>query len=142
MRDADEHPLADHVVERLEREIRIHRARAVAEQQRAVMHFARVARFDDERAARAGALADQVMVHAGGREQARNRRAIAVGGAVRQDQDRVAGVDRVARAALQVLERALEARAVLARVEQHRQRDRPEPRARRRGAASPAGRCR
>ena len=68
-------PLADHVVERLERQVRIDRAGAVAEQQRAVMHLARVARFDDQRAARARALADQVMVHAGGREQARNRRA-------------------------------------------------------------------
>ena len=91
-------PLPDHVVERLERQVRVHRAGAVAEQQRAVMHFARVARFDDQRAARAGALAHEVMVHAGRREQARNRRAIAVGVAVRQDQDRVAGFDRVARA--------------------------------------------
>ena len=50
--------------------------------------------------------ADQVMVHARRREQARDRRAIAIGVAVRQDQDRVAGVDRVARAPLQILQRA------------------------------------
>jgi hypothetical protein len=42
VRDADEHPLADHVVQRLERQVRIDRAGAVAEEQRAVMHFARV----------------------------------------------------------------------------------------------------
>ena len=128
VRDADEDALADHVVERFERQVRIDRAGAVAEQQRAVMHFARVARFDDQRAARARALADQVMVDAGRREQARNRRADAIGVAVRQDQDRVAGFDRVVGAALQILERALEARAVLRRVEQHRQADRAEAR--------------
>ena len=66
--------LADHVVERLEREIRIDRAGAVANQQRDVMHLARVARFEHQRATRPRALAHQVMVHARGREQARDRR--------------------------------------------------------------------
>ena len=96
VRDADEQPLLDHVVERLEREVRVDDAGAVAEQQRAVMHLARVAGLDDQPAPRARALADEVMMDAGRREEARNRRAIAVGAAVRQDQDRVAGVDRVA----------------------------------------------
>ena len=113
VRDADENPLPDHVVERLEGEVRVHRAGAVAEQQRAVMHFARVAGLDDQRAARARAFAHQMMVHAGRGEQARNRRADAIGVAIRQDQDRVAGVDRIAGASLQVLHRALEAVAVL-----------------------------
>jgi hypothetical protein len=108
VRDADEQALADHVVERLERQVRVDHAGAVAEQQRAVMHFARVARFDDERAARARAFADEVMVHARRRQQARDRRVIAIDGAVRQDQDVVAGGDRVARAALQVRHRPLE----------------------------------
>ena len=40
---------AEHVVERLEREVRIDGAGAVAEQQRAVVHFARVAGLDDQR---------------------------------------------------------------------------------------------
>ena len=43
-------------------------------QQRHVVHFARVARLDDQRAARARAFAHQMMVHAGRRQQARNRR--------------------------------------------------------------------
>ena len=51
VRDANEDPLANHVVERLEREVRVHRAGAVAEQQRTVVHFTRVAGFDDQRAA-------------------------------------------------------------------------------------------
>ncbi len=101
MGDADELPLPDHVVERLERQIRIDDAGAVAEEQRAVMHLARVARLDDEPALRARALAHEMVVHAGGREQARNRRLIAIGAAVREDDDRVAGGDRVARALLQ-----------------------------------------
>ncbi len=74
VRDALEQPLPEHVVEGLEREVRVDRAGAVADQQRDVMHFARLAGFDDQRAARPRALADQVMVHAGGRQQARNRR--------------------------------------------------------------------
>ena len=90
--------------------VRIDHAGAVAEEQRAVMHFARVARFDDQPAARARALPHQVMVDAGRREQARNRRALAIGAAVRQDQNRVAGLDGGARLALQVLDRALQAR--------------------------------
>ena len=124
----DQQPLADHVVERLEGEVRIHRAGAVAEQQRAVVHLARVARLDDQRAARPFAEAHEVMVDARRGEQARHRRAVAIGAAVGQNQDRVAGIDGVARPAREIVDSApLEARAVLARVEQHRQRGRPEP---------------
>ena len=86
----------DHVAERLERQIRIDHAGAVAEQQRAVVHFARIARLDDQRAAGAAAFADEMMVHAGGGQQARNRRQVAIGAAVRQDQDVVARLDRLA----------------------------------------------
>ena len=41
------------------------------------MHLARLARLDDEAAARARALADQVMVHGAGGQQARDRRVLA-----------------------------------------------------------------
>jgi hypothetical protein len=57
MGDADELPLPDHVVERFERQIRVDDAGAVAEEQRAVVHLARVARFHDQAALRARALA-------------------------------------------------------------------------------------
>ena len=40
--------LADHVVERLEREIRIDGAAAVADEQREMMHLARFAGFEHE----------------------------------------------------------------------------------------------
>ena len=88
------HALLDHVVERLEREVGVDRARTVADEQRHVVHLARIAGFEDERAPRAHALAHQVVVHAGRREQAGNRRQIRAHAAVRQDQDRVTGVDR------------------------------------------------
>ena len=45
-----EHPLLNHVVERLEREVGVDRAGAVADEQRDVVHFARVAGFEDQRA--------------------------------------------------------------------------------------------
>ena len=102
--------------ERLERQVRVDGAGAVAEQQRAVVHFARVARLDDQRAARALAEADQMMVHARGRQQAGDRRARAVGVAIGQDQDRVAGIDRA------------RSRGGSGRRARARARDRPAPR--------------
>ena len=128
VRHADEQLLPDHVVERFEREVRVDRAGAVAEQQRAVVHFARVAGFEHEAAARARALPHEMMVHAGRRQQARNRRALAIGAAVREDEDRVARFHGGAGLPLQLVHRVLEARAALPRVEQHRERDRLEPR--------------
>ena len=120
--DARQHSAADHVVERLERQIRVHRPGAVADEQRQMMHFARFAGLDDERRAIARALADEMVVHACGREQARNRRELHVHAAVRQDDDRVALFDRLARAPLQILERARQTGAAGVGVEQHRQR--------------------
>jgi hypothetical protein len=46
--DAGQQPLADHVVERLEGEVGIDRARAVADEQREVMHLARLAGFQHQ----------------------------------------------------------------------------------------------
>ncbi len=100
VRHAPEQPLTDHVVERLEGEVRVDDARAVAEEQRAVMDFARVARLEDQRAARPRPFADQVMVDARRRQQARDRRVIAIDAAVRQDEDVVAGGQRLTRPAL------------------------------------------
>ena len=44
VRQAGQHSAADHVVERLEREVRVHGAGAVADEQRQMVHFARFAR--------------------------------------------------------------------------------------------------
>ena len=128
VREAHELPLLDHVVQRLEREVRVDDAGAVPEQQRAVMDLAGVARLHDERAAGARPLTHQMMVDARRGQQARNRGAVPIDAAVRKDQNRVAGVDRVVRPPLEILDGSLQPRAAVARVEQHRQRDRPEAR--------------
>ena len=69
-----------------------------------------------------------MMVDARRRQQARDRRAIAIGAAVRQDQNRIARSDRAAGDLLEVLHRPIEAGTILAGVEQHRQRDGSEAR--------------
>ena len=126
-RHALDNPLRDHVVERLEREVRVDRAGAVADEQRDVVDFARIARLEEQRASRPRAFAHEVMVNARGREQARNRRAFLGDAAVRQDQDGIARAYGGARLRLQALHRPLERGAALTRVVDHRQRDRPEP---------------
>ena len=115
----------------LERQVRVDRAGAVAEQQRDVVHFARFAGFDQQAALGARAFAHEMVMHAGGREQAGNRRVLRVDAAIRQDQDAVAGGHRRARLAAQLRHRALEARAILVRVVEQRQRRRSERRTRR-----------
>ena len=59
-----------------ERDVRIDRAGAVADQQAEMMGLARLAGFDDQPALHARAFADQVMMHRRSREQRRDRRMI------------------------------------------------------------------
>ena len=82
------------VFQRFDRQIGIHGARAVAQQQREVHHLARLARFDDQRHLIARLLADQMVVHGRKRQQAGNRRVLFVHAAVGENQQRVAGLDR------------------------------------------------
>ena len=82
--------LADHVVERLEGQVGIDGAGAVADQQGEVMHLARLAALEDQADLGARAFADQVMMHAGDRQQRRDRRVVAVDAAVGQDDEVVA----------------------------------------------------
>ena len=63
------------------------------------MHLARLAALEHQADLGARALADQVMMHAGHRQQRRNRRAGAVDGPVRQDDELVARRDGLARPA-------------------------------------------
>ena len=62
-------------------------AGAVTEQQREVVHLARLARLDHETHPRARLLAHEVVVHRGGHEQRRDRRALGVGVAVGEDDE-------------------------------------------------------
>ena len=83
----DEPLVADHAVDRFERDVRIDRADAVADQQREVMHLARLAGFEHEADARAQAFADQIVMQARDREQRRDRRELAIHAAIAQDED-------------------------------------------------------
>ena len=74
------------------------------------MDFPRVAALHDQRAARAGSLAYQMVVHAGRRQQARNRRFSRADSAIGQDQNVVARRDRFAGAAAQIRSSPLRAR--------------------------------
>ena len=61
----------------VEREVRVHRRGAVAEQQREVVHLARLGGLDHQARLHADAVADEVLLHRGEREQRRDRRAAA-----------------------------------------------------------------
>ena len=69
--------LADHVVDGLERDIRVDGAAAVADEQREMMHLAGLAGFEHQADAGAQALANEVVVQPGDRQQRRHRREIA-----------------------------------------------------------------
>ena len=86
--------VGDEVLDGLEREVRVHRAGAVAEEQRHVVHLARVARLDHDAHLSAGLLADQVVVHSRDEQQRRDRRPLGAGVAVGQDEDARAVGDR------------------------------------------------
>ena len=92
-----------------------------------MVHLARVARLDHQRAARACAFAHEMVVHARRREQARDRSVRGAHAAIRQDQDRVARLHGIARALAKVRHRALEPGPVVGGIEQHRQGDGAEP---------------
>ena len=83
-----------HVEQRVEGEIGVDRLGAVAGEAAEMMHFARLAGFDDEADRGAQALADQVMVHGRRRQQRRDGDAVRPDLAVGQDDDVVAAGDR------------------------------------------------
>ena len=115
-------PLADQLFDRLERQIRVDGPGAIAEEQRHVVHLPRFARLDDQPASCSCALAHQVVMDAGGRQQTRDRHMLGVHPAVREHKERVAGLDRLAGLTTQLVHRSLEPRRPAAGVEQHRQR--------------------
>ena len=71
-----------------ERQIRVDRVGAVADQQAMMMHFAGFARFDDDADPRALRLAHQMMMHGAGRQQRAERHAIAADRAIGQHDER------------------------------------------------------
>ena len=109
--------------DRLEREVRVHRARAVADEEGDVGHLARFARLDHEPDANSLSGAHQRVMNGARREQARDRGVRFVDAAIAQNEDAVPFVDRPRRARTQLVERRRErlARVAVGR-EQHRQR--------------------
>ena len=75
----------DHVVDRLEGQIRINRSAPVADEQREVMNLARFTGFENQSDAVAVAFANQVMVEAADSQQCRDGRALGAESAVGQD---------------------------------------------------------
>ena len=86
--------LGDQVLDRLEREVGVDRAGAVADQQRHVVHLAGVAALDDQPDHRALLGAHEVVVHGRGEQQRRDRRLDGVGVAVGQHDHPRPGLDR------------------------------------------------
>ena len=84
---AGEHSLTDHVVERLEGEVGVDGADAVAEQEGEVMHFARFSGFQNDCRLRAGAVADEVVVQAGHRQKRGDGDMVFIHSTVAQDED-------------------------------------------------------
>ena len=105
----------DQPVERLEHQIRVDRARAIAEQRGEVVHLARLARLEDDPGAQARALAHEVVVDGGHRQQRWNRRAARPHQPIGEDDDVDALGDRVVRLRADARERRVDPRGPLAR---------------------------
>ena len=84
---AGDHPEPDEVVEGLEGEVRVHRARAVGDEEREVVDLARLARLEDEPDAGARPLVDQVVVDRREGEERGDRRVLGVVAAVGEDDE-------------------------------------------------------
>ena len=126
--DVLEDALVDHPGHRGVREVRIDRAGAIADQQAEVLRLARLARLDHQPGAGARALANQMMMHGAGCEQARNRRVFAVHAAVGEHDYRRAVGDRLGSAAAQALERAAQPGLAVGDAIERRERDRAQAR--------------
>ena len=107
----------------LQREIRADRPRAIANQQGQVGHLARLSALYDDSHFRALALANEVVMHAGGRQQAGDSRVMRTHAPVGEDEDRTAGFDSLRRAAAQSVHRPVHrARPFVGRKEERQRR--------------------
>ena len=125
--DAGELTLADQVLDRLERQIRVDRGGAESDQHRDVVHFAGVAAFDDQCNGGAFLGAHQMVVHRGDREQRRDRCAGVVGIPIGDDKCASAFGDRLAGPDAEVLDGVGQALAAALDVVQRAQHGGPQP---------------
>jgi hypothetical protein len=77
----------DELVDRVEQQVRVDRAGAVADQRGEVVDLARLAGLEHEARAQADARAHEVVVHRGDGQQRRDRRPVGPHAAVGEDQD-------------------------------------------------------
>ena len=85
--DAGDAPVAGELVDRVEHEVGVDGARAVADEHGEVVDLARLAGLEHEARAQARALAHEVVVHGADGQQRRDRRALRAGGAIGEDED-------------------------------------------------------
>ena len=109
--DAGDHAAVDHVLDGLERHVRVDRGGAEADQCGHVVHLAGVTRLDDEPDLGAGAVANKMVVHGRDAQQRRDRRHRLVGLAVGQHDDARAVTDGRRHLGPDVVERLLQALA-------------------------------
>ena len=114
----------DHVVDRLEGQIRINRSAPVADEQREVMNLARFTGFENQSNAVAVAFANQVMVEAADSQQCRDGRALGAESAVGQDQNIDPVVNRFGSCLEQVFQGLLESLGALVHLVKDGERDR------------------
>ena len=111
--DAGDAPVARQLVDGVEHEVGVDRARAVADEHGEVVDLARLAGLEHEPRAQARALAHEVVVHGADGQQRRDRRALGAGGAVGEDEDVDAGRDVVGRLVAHVGQALLHPRRAL-----------------------------
>ncbi len=109
------------LVQRGEGQVGIDRPGPIAGEQGEVMHLAGFAGFDHQAAARAAFLADQMMVHAAGGQQGRNRHQLLIYSAVGKDQNRHPFGDGLRGLAAQLVQPPLHPRRPFLAREEHRQ---------------------
>ena len=113
--------VARDLVDRLQREVGVDRGRAIADQERHVRYFARVAGLADDSAPGAQRLAHQMMVYGARREQHRDRREIRRDAPIGEDQDVHSAAHRALGLGAQAIERGAQSGAALGDLEQTRQ---------------------
>ena len=119
-------PLLDHVVDGFIGHVGIDRGCAVANQQREMMHLARFAAFDDDGAAGAGLLADEMVMQPCRCQQCRNRCHLVRDATVGENEDIKAKLNGTVCQTEELVQRLLHALPAFTHGEEQRQFLRPE----------------
>ncbi len=120
MIDLRQHPLLDHVIQRLEGQVGVDGIDTVAQQHGKVMHLTGFARFQDQRNPGTGSGPDQVVVQAGSGQKRRDGGKLIVHPTVRQNQDGATGLDEADRSTEQAVKRLLHPFGAIRSLEQQR----------------------